>query len=109
MQKRKIITYKGNDDIEQLEWDGKSIEIIYVDCGRTYVANEAWWNLFVDSFIPNRTLIILQDWETHRKVPVLWYNQIKQWVDSKNSTLQLVHEMSNVGAVATFLYRGDRS
>jgi hypothetical protein len=105
VHKRKITTYDGNDSVEQLRWDGRPIEMIYVDCGRTFEANEAWWSIFSASFIPERTLIILQDWRTHSSVPVLWYNQIKQWVDSKGHSLKMVHELRN-GGVGTFLYMG---
>lgn len=105
VQRRKIVTCDGNDDVEQLGWDDGPIEIMYVDCGRTFEANEAWWTLFVDSFIPNRTLIVLEDWNTHREVPVRWYNQIKQWVDSKGAAIQLVHELEH-GGIASFLFTG---
>jgi hypothetical protein len=104
VQKRKIVTYDGNDGVEQLEWDGRPIEIIYVDCGRTFKANEAWWQIFEPAFLPGRTLVVLQDWATHREVPIQWYNQIKTWVDSKGPALQLVHELRH-GGIATFLYR----
>ena len=105
VEKRRIVTFDGNDDVEQLAWSGKPVEIIVADCGRTFEVNEAWWQIFSPSFIPGRTLIALQDWGTHREVPVKWYNQIKTWVDSKGAELQLVHELRH-GGIATFLYRG---
>jgi hypothetical protein len=105
VEKRKITTYDGNDEVEQLVWNGRPIEIIYVDCGRTYEANEAWWQIFADSFLKDKTLIVLEDWDTHRHIPVQWFNQIKQWVDSKEDRLQLIHELEH-GGIATFLYRG---
>ena len=103
--KRKIITYDGNGSVEQLVWDARPIEIMYVDCGRTMEANEAWWVLFSNCFIPEKTLVILQDWSTHREVPVQWYNQMKEWVESKGRSLQLMHELER-GDIATFLYKG---
>ena len=105
VEKRKITDFDGNEGVEQLVWTGKPVEMIYVDCGRTFAANEGWWEIFSGSFIPDRTLIILEDWITHREVPVKFYNQIKQWVDSKGPALHLVHELKN-GGIATFLYRG---
>lgn len=103
VHKRKIVTYDGNDNIEQLTWDGKPIEIMYIDCGRTFAANEAWWAVFKDSFIPGKTLIILEDWNTHSEVPVKWYNQLHQWVESHKDSMHLVHELRN-GGIAMFVY-----
>ena len=48
---------------------------------------------------------MLEDWKTHREVPVCWYNQIKQFTDSKGQQLRLLHELRDGGA-ATFLYQG---
>lgn len=95
----------GNERIPPLRWDNGEIEICYVDCGRTCEQNDAWWSILRDSFIPNRTLVILQDWQTHKEVPVKWYNQMKQFTDSKSTDLELVHEL-RFGTAATFLYRG---
>lgn len=78
---------------------------MYVDCGRTIEANKAWYRHFSPHFIPDGTLLVLQDWGTHREVPVRCYNQITQFVDSKGTALQLVHEVRG-GTVATFLFRG---
>jgi len=105
VQRRKFVDYDGNSDVEQLLWDGSPVEFIYVDCGRTFEANEAWWKVFRDSFIPGKTLIMLEDWGTHRDVPTQWFNQIKEWVESKGTSLQPVHELAH-GGVATFLFTG---
>lgn len=103
IEKRKIISFDGNENIPQLTWDRGPIEIMYIDCGRTFEANQAWYNIFAPSFIRGTTLLILQDWQTHSEVPVKWFNQIREFVDSKGSDLQLIHELRN-GGVATFLY-----
>ncbi len=103
-KKRKFITYDGNDSVEQLAWNGGPVEILYVDCGRHFEANEAWWRIFQPYLIPDVTLIVLEDWANHREVPVKWYNQIVQWVESKGSSLQLIHELTQ-GGIATFVYR----
>jgi hypothetical protein len=105
VEKRKISICDGNDSVPRLVWSGDPIELLYVDCGRTYEANAAWYQLFVDFFIPNSTLIIMQDWGLHRELPVKWYNQTKQFTDSLDLELQLVHELKS-GDIATFLYRG---
>jgi hypothetical protein len=104
VEKRKIISHDGNEDLPQLSWDKGPIEIMYIDCGRSFEANQAWYNIFASSFLSGVTLLILQDWQTHSEIPVKWYNQIKQFVDSKDSKLQQVHELRN-GSIATFLYR----
>ncbi|OKH19315.1 hypothetical protein NIES593_21085 [Hydrococcus rivularis NIES-593] len=103
--KRKIIEYDGNQDVPQLTWDRGSIELMYIDCGRTFIANEAWYKIFSKFFIPNVTLLIMQDWRQHREIPMRWYNQTKQFTDSKEDKLQLIHEVRQ-GGIATFLYKG---
>lgn len=98
----------GDDDghgLPPFAWDGGSIELAFIDCGRTFEVNEAWYRVLSPHFIPNRTLVVMQDWHTHRQVPARWYNQIKQFTDSHGDALDLVHEVT-VGGVATFLYRG---
>jgi len=105
VHKRKIADYDGNQAIKQLEWNNEPIELIFIDCGRTYEANEGWHKIFKNSFISNRTIIVMQDWRLHREVPRKWYNQTKLFTDSKGSALQLIHEVSN-GRLASFLYTG---
>jgi hypothetical protein len=104
VEKRMITNCDGNDHVPQLVWGGAPIEILYVDCGRTFEANDAWYRIFCSSFIPEKTLLIMQDWRLHREVPVQWYNQTKQFTDSKDSNLHLIHEVQD-GGIATFLYR----
>ena len=48
---------------------------------------------------------MMQDWRLHREVPVQWYNQTKQFTDSKGNQIELIHELTN-GGLATFLFRG---
>ena len=94
----------GNAAVPPLEWNSGSIEMIYVDCGRTIEANEAWWNKLSEHFIAGVTMIIMQDWRTHRDLPKKWYNQMHLFTASKGDRLQLLHEVED-GGVATFLYR----
>jgi len=105
VRKRRISTYDGNEDVPPLAWNGRPVEMLYVDCGRTLAANEAWYELFEPHFLPGATMIVMQDWGLHQQVPVRWYNQTKQFTDSKGDALQLVHETLG-GSVAMFLYRG---
>ncbi|MGH8000599.1 MAG: hypothetical protein ACREPR_14510 [Brasilonema sp.] len=105
VDKRKIVEFDGNQNVPQLNWDNSLIEFMYIDCGRTFEVNQAWYKIYSPYFIPNVTLLIMQDWRTHREFPPLWYNQTKQFTESKSEQLQLIHEVSN-GCVATFLYKG---
>jgi hypothetical protein len=88
-----------------LEWTQGPVEMMFIDCGRTFEENEAWFSTFQNFFIPNTTLLILQDWGTHKEIPVKWYNQMKQFVGSKAGKLQPIHELK-WGSAATFLFRG---
>jgi hypothetical protein len=105
-EKVKFIDYDGNQSLPQLAWSGGPIEIMYIDCGRTIEANEAWWQIFSPHFIPGRTLVIMQDWQLWKEQPPQWYNQTKEFTDSKGAALELVHELRD-GAVGTFVYHGD--
>lgn len=81
------------------------LEMVLVDCGRTFSLNETWWNLLKPHFIPNVTLIALQDFRTHREVPKQWWNQLDEWVKSKYHFLEQVHEV-NSGGIASFVFKG---
>jgi hypothetical protein len=69
VSRAKIADYDGNESRTQIRWDGRPIEVMYIDCGRTLIANEGWLNIFSKDFIPNVTLLIMQDWRTHRERP----------------------------------------
>jgi len=84
--------------------EGGPIELCFVDCGRTMETNDAWYSVLSPYFIPDRTLLVLQDWHTYMDMPQQWYNQIKMFTDSKGATLDLVYEVVD-GGVATFVYR----
>jgi hypothetical protein len=103
----KISDYDGNENLPVLTWNGEPIELLYVDCGRTMEVNQAWWNRLHSAFVPNQTLIIMQDWRTHREVPRRWFNQTLDFTESKADQLMLLHEVSD-GGLATFLFTGRR-
>ncbi|MFN9693095.1 MAG: hypothetical protein ACK52U_12620 [Synechococcaceae cyanobacterium] len=105
VRRQKICDYDGNEKLPCLEWHDGPIEVIVVDCGRSLAVNEGWWNIFKDSFIPGKTLIIMQDWQNHKRVPEVFWENTKIFTDSKEGELDLVHEIRD-GAIATFLYRG---
>ncbi|HUA69280.1 MAG TPA: hypothetical protein VMA13_12090, partial [Candidatus Saccharimonadales bacterium] len=101
----RIAVYDGNDAVDPFTWDDGAIEMCFVDCGRPVSANEAWYNLLRRHFIRGKTLLILQDWQTHKEVPEKWNNQMKQFTESKGVALEQIHELRD-GGVATFLYHG---
>lgn len=103
--KRKISEYPDNGHVEDLVWSGAPVEMMYVDCGRTFEQNQRWYKLFRDAFIPNRTLLLMQDWRLHREVPVRWFNQTREFTESHQQELRLLHEVSH-GGLACFLYTG---
>ena len=70
-----INPYDKLGEIPPLRWETDPVEILFVDVGRTIDVNEAWWRVFFPHFIPNKTLIVMQDWQTHKGVPTKWYNQ----------------------------------
>jgi hypothetical protein len=108
VERRRFTDHDGNEQVPLFQWSGSPVELLFVDCGRTLAANEAWYEALHSSFIPGRTLIVLQDWGTHREVPPRWYNQMHEFVAQKGEALDLVHELRR-GSAATFLFRGDSS
>jgi hypothetical protein len=106
VEKVKLTDYDGNESLQQLEWHGGPVELIYVDCGRTFEANEAWWRIFSPHFVPGKTLVIMQDWQLYKEQPPQPWNQTKEFTDSKGSVLELVHELRD-GAVGAFRYHGE--
>ena len=100
----KLVDYDGNETLPQIDWSGAPIEIMYIDCGRTFQANEAWYRIFSSGLIPGMSLLIMQDWRTHRERPRLAYNET-HWFTAAHPELEIVHEVKD-GGIATFLYRG---
>ena len=101
----RIALCDGNDAVTSLSWSAGPIELCIVDCGRNIEANEAWYGVLQPHFMRGRTLLVLQDWQTHKELPEKWYNQMKLFTDSKGGALELIHELQN-GGIATFLYHG---
>lgn len=103
--KAKITDYDGNENRARIDWHNGPIEIMYIDCGRNIQANQGWYDAFSKSFIPGVTLLIMQDWRTHRTRPRKWFNQTKIFTDNLVNHLRLIHEVCN-GDIATFLFDG---
>src|SRR5262249_29186815 len=85
--------YDGNHHLPRFEWSGGPIELLVVDCGRTYEVNQGWWDVLAPSFVPGETLIVMQDWQTFRELPRRPYNQTKDFTDAKGAALDLEHEL----------------
>ena len=103
VNKGKFSNAPGNEHIAQIEWLGSPIEMIIVDCGRTFKVNEGWYKIYSKYFIPGKTLIIMQDWRLHRQRPRKPFNQTLQFTEM-HPELDMIHEICN-GGTATFLYK----
>jgi hypothetical protein len=77
----------------------------FIDCGLNLDINNAWYDAMSPSFIPNATLIMMEDWQLHKQRPRRPYNQTKQFTDSKGRALEKIDELIG-GALATFRYKG---
>jgi hypothetical protein len=105
VRRAKIADYDGNENLPLFSWNEGPIEFLFVDCGRTIEANEAWYKPLRHAFIPGRTLIMMQDWRVHREVPRKWFNQTRFFTEAKGNSLELLHEVSE-GCLAAFLFTG---
>lgn len=105
--KCRLAQFDGNEALPALSWNGKNIEMLFADCGRTLEGNNAWYSMVKKHFIPNRTLIFLQDWGTHQEVPLKYYNQMHMFTGLLADELEIIHEVRD-GTLAVFLYLGVR-
>jgi hypothetical protein len=55
----------GNETLPRIHWNGDPIEMTSFDCGRTVQANEGWVEIFVPSFIPDVSWLIMHDCRLH--------------------------------------------
>jgi len=92
-----------DDTIPELTWSGGPIELLFIDCGGTLDVNETWFRALEKSFIPNRTLIVMQDWQNFKSVPYPCWVHTKQFTDLHADRLRLLHEIKE-GGIACFLY-----
>lgn len=99
----RISDYDGNEFLPRLAWDRGPIEMAFIDCGRSISANQAWWDILSPHFIDG-ALLVMQDWQTHKRVPRQWFNQMRDFTDMHAAQLDLVHELRD-GGVASFVYR----
>ena len=94
-----------NATLPALEWNEFPIEMVFVDCGKAFLENEAWFDVLSPYFIKDVTLIVMQDWRAHRKVPRKPHTQIWHFTETRGSSFELIHETVG-GDVGTFLWRG---
>lgn len=107
VMRAKIADYDGNEALPRIDWDQRRpIEMMYIDCGRTFHVNQGWFETFSPSFVRDTTLLVMQDWRLHRERPRRSYNQTNYFTES-HPELELVHEVQE-GGLATFLFRGGR-
>ena len=105
--KCRFAPFDGNEALPVFSWNRGDIEMLFVDCGRTLEGNNAWYSMVKKHLIPNRTLIFLQDWGTHREVPLKHYNQMHMFTGLLADELEILHEVRD-GTLAAFLYLGGR-
>lgn len=105
IHRARLAEFDGNESVPPFEWRGGPVEMCFVDCGRMLSVNESWYRVLRPHFTAGRTLLVLQDWQHHKAVPELWWENMKIFTDSKADEIELIHEIRD-GAVATFLFVG---
>ena len=101
----KLLDTGDNADVPWFSWDNGPVELCIVDCGRALMMNETWYQALEPYFIPDRTIIVMQDWQNFKNVPEAFWENTKIFTDSKQQHLDLIHELRNSGT-ASFIYRG---
>jgi hypothetical protein len=104
-QAMKLMDAGDNSDVPWFAWGGGLVELCFIDCGRTLEMNETWYKELQPYFIPDRTIIVMQDWQNFKNVPEVFWENTKIFTDSKGPALDQIHELRNSGT-ATFIYRG---
>jgi hypothetical protein len=95
----------GNAALPPMSWAGGPIELCFVDCGRSLERNLAWWEVLSPHFLADRTLVVMQDWQNHKAVPEVFWENTKLFTDRLADALDLIHEVRDSGT-ATFVFRG---
>jgi hypothetical protein len=105
LQEAKIQEFSDNQHLEYFKPGTEPYSLVLVDCGRNFQLNQTWWNVLKANMVAGETLIVLQDFCTHKEVPFRWYNEMKNFVDSKGDSLDQLHEIRN-GGVGSFVFMG---
>jgi hypothetical protein len=98
----RIVDFDGNEHLPRIEWDGRPIEIMYIDCGATIEVNERWFETFSSGFIPDLTLLIMQDWGTHRARPRLPFHQTLLFTMA-HPEMELIHRCRTAASLRSFI------
>jgi len=101
----KLFDAGDNSDVPWFKWEHGPVELCIIDCGRSLLLNEYWYNELEAHFIPDHTIIVMQDWQNFKNVPEVFSENTKIFTDSKLHHLDQIHELRNSGT-ATFIYRG---
>ncbi|MDX8412785.1 MAG: hypothetical protein R8J85_01730 [Mariprofundales bacterium] len=101
----KLMDAGDNDHVPWFKWDRGLVELCFIDCGRALAMNETWYRTLEPYFIPDQTIIVMQDWQNFKNVPEQYWENTKIFTDSKGERLDLIHELKNSGT-ASFVYRG---
>jgi len=104
-QAMKLMDAGDNSRVPWFKWDKGPVELCFIDCGRALKMNETWYEALQPYFIPDRTIIVMQDWQNFKNVPEQFWENTKIFTDSKAEHLDLIHELRDSGT-ATFIYRG---
>jgi len=102
----KLMDAGDNSSVPWFKWKTEPVELCFIDCGRALEMNETWYRELEPYFIPNRTIIVMQDWQNFKNVPEVYWENTKIFTDSKAHQLDHIHELKHSGT-ATFIYRGE--
>ncbi len=101
----KLMDAGDNSAVPWFKWKNDLVELCFIDCGRALEMNETWYRELEPYFIPDRTIIVMQDWQNFKNVPEVYWENTKIFTDSKGFQLDQIHELKHSGT-ATFIYRG---
>ncbi len=104
-QAMKLMDAGDNSDVPWFKWEHGAVELCFIDCGRALKMNETWYKELSPHFIPDRTIIVMQDWQNFKNVPEQFWENTKIFTDSKQGRFDHIHELRHSGT-ATFIYRG---
>ncbi|MDQ7059449.1 MAG: hypothetical protein Q9N62_14045 [Ghiorsea sp.] len=75
----KLMDTGDNEDVPWFTWEHGPVELCFIDCGRALVMNETWYQALEPHFIPDRTIIIMQDWQNFKNVPESFLGKYKNF------------------------------
>jgi len=103
----KLMDAGDNSNVPWFRWEHGPVELCFIDCGRALEMNETWYRELEPYFIPDRTMIVMQDWQNFKNVQEVYWENTKIFTDSKGSRIDHIHELRHSGT-ATFIYHGSQ-